>query len=111
MITSGYGKVAEYSLGCGEMANKLYNNSQRDDGTCLERLGAQALFLAQVIVSIVALPLNLIAMIFCPLLALCTEGPEKAWELFKGGVFCEYMHYAMLPISILGVFAPQYATK
>lgn len=90
------------------MAKEIYDESKLEE-SCLKSTGARFLYLAQVIATLVALPLNILAMIFCPAFALCTEGSEEAWKLFKSAVLLEYMHYALLPVFTLGVFAPEYA--
>ena len=107
MISSSYDTVAEKSLFFAEMAKEIYNESKLEE-SCLKSTGARFLYLAQVIATLVTLPLNILAMIFCPAFALCTEGSEEAWELFKSAVRVEFMHYTLLPVFTLGVFAPEY---
>ena len=105
-VVKTYGHIILKSQALGYYAQEGYNESVREE-SCFGKVLCRMLFLAQVIVSVATLPLRLLALFVFPLLMICTDGAENAWEIFKEGVTIEWIHYSMLPMSLLKIFAPQ----
>ena len=109
MITTA---VRNFEMGAASpsfFGEVYYNESRSAEGCWLQNLGGRALFLAQTIVSIVTVALNLIAIIFGSLLALCFEGCEEAKVILDKTSRFELVHLAFIPTGILGFFAPECA--
>lgn len=94
------------AIPCG-IAEKLRGASiGENNGTWGEVLGARALFIAQAIVSIVAAPLTLLALLFAPFLALCMEDKEAAKKNFKQLGFMLLNHVTFIPTTLIAAFVP-----
>jgi uncharacterized membrane protein (UPF0136 family) len=106
MITSACDTFFKYSFSPTKKANELREASIKDNGTWGEALTARALFIAQAIVSLVAIPLVFLGLIFASALALCIEGKEAAVELAKYISFMSLLNIAVIPTSLISAFAP-----
>ena len=82
---------------------------ENKEATCGQSVQARALFVTQLIISIVALPIILlIGLISLAVRATQGEGKEAAEELWM----CLKEHLAVtIPTSLVGIFAPLNATK
>jgi hypothetical protein len=109
MITSA---VQTFEMGAASpsfVGGIYYSESQSPEGSWVQNVGARGLFVAQAIVSIAMLPLNLIAMTFGSALALCFEGSEAAWVILDKTSRFELVHLALIPTGLIGAFAPESA--
>jgi hypothetical protein len=98
-----------YSVGLMEKAEELRNETNREDGTWGQAIGSRGLYIAQVVASIVALPIFLLAAIFAPALALCIEGKEDAWKALDVIGRIELFHLSVIPTALIAAFAPHSA--
>ncbi len=90
-------------------AEELRKNSLNpSDGTWGQALGARALFLTQVIASIVAVPLTLLAMIIAPPFTLCAQGKEKTGQLLQDLFSRELLHLTSIPTNFIAAFVPHF---
>jgi hypothetical protein len=106
MITTFCKESAKYFIAPGKTALELRKASLEEKGTWGEALKARALFIAQAIVSIVAVPLALLALIFVAPLVLCTEGKEAAHKLLKELSFTILGHITTIPTALLAAVVP-----
>jgi hypothetical protein len=106
MITSACQKFFDYSFSPVSKAETLRDASIKDNGTWGEALTARALFIAQAIVSLVTVPLTLLALLFAPALALCVEGKEQAGQVLKYLGYMSLAHIFFIPTTLIAAFVP-----
>ena len=69
----------------------------------------RVLFVAQLIMSIIATPFFLLATLFGPLIACAIN--EPLCNAVKGLALLTYMHLQLIPTSVIGIFSPELADK
>jgi hypothetical protein len=84
----------------------LRDMANREDGTCIEWLGARVAFLAQAAASVAGTAFCLLAAIFAPPLILCSEGQNQAWNALThlGKYTC--LHLSLIPTSLIAAILP-----
>ena len=75
--------------------------------TCINSLGAHALYVAQIVTSVVALPFILLGGIAITLHALCTREDSfpkgtRAWQEIKGTAWMIGCVVILIPVSLFG---------
>jgi hypothetical protein len=106
MITSAYQKCFMYASKPIAKALNLRDASIEDNGTWGEALTARALFIAQAIVSLVAIPFTFLALLFAPALALCVEGKKAAGKLLKDLSGATLLNISFIPTGLISAFVP-----
>jgi hypothetical protein len=106
MIQTVSDELSLYSISPLEKALDLRKNSNQEDCAWGKALGARALFLAQAIVSIVAIPFFLLAALFVPLLVLCSDGSKEALKTAFGLGKMMPFHLSIIPTSLFAAFLP-----
>jgi hypothetical protein len=110
MIRNFCNESRKYFMAPSDMALELRNASIEENGTWGQALAARVLFVAQAIVSLVAIPLALLALLFIPPLALCIEGREAAYNLAKELMCSSLSHLSAIPTTLLAAVLPHSLT-
>lgn len=69
----------------------------------------RVLFVAQLMMSIIATPFFLLATLFSPLIACAIN--EPLCDTVKGFAIVTYAHLQLIPTSVIGIFSPELAGK
>lgn len=110
MITSAVQVFEMGSIAPLQLAPIIYMESQSEQGNWLQNLTSRALFVAQTIMSMVMIPLNILAITFGSLLTFAFEGKEAAGIVLDKTLRFEIAHLAFIPTGLIGAFAPESAT-
>jgi hypothetical protein len=78
----------------------------RSEDSCKSGLSSRALFLAQTICSLVAVPFILLAGIFTTAIALCSDGKANAWKELEGTWESLKLTSLLIPVSLINILAP-----
>jgi hypothetical protein len=105
MISTAMDNLCEASFVPFDQAT-LLRDAVNKDGSWGKALSARGLFLAQTLVSIVTIPLALIALLFAPALALVTEGKEGAFQVVKDLGETTLVHACLIPTCFISAFVP-----
>jgi len=105
MISSSINTLLSYSLKPGVIAEDL-RDAFLDDDRWEVGLGSRALYIAQVVTSIAAMPLAILAIIRISVLILCVEGKEAAMELFLSLAKLPILHLCAIPTCLIAAFVP-----
>jgi hypothetical protein len=102
-------KLFEYSMTPMQKAMEFRSTSLQDESICLEAtqaLGARALFIAQVIVSLIALPIFLLGMFLVPPLQLCAKREGEVLAAATAfGKMC-LVHLSIIPTALISACLP-----
>lgn len=87
-------------------ARDLRADSLKEGGTWMQSLGARALFVAQSIVSIVAIPLIILAALFMLPLAWCADVGDTPCDVLKFLGKMSLVHLSAIPTSLIAALVP-----
>jgi hypothetical protein len=100
--------TSAYSMALMGSASQNRNIAVEKEDGC-KGLQARAYFVAQMIVSIAALPLLFLGTLLLAPLALCLGKKGDAWAMLQAGAGLELLHLSLIPTCLIAAFAPHSA--